>query len=135
MAEETVVKEPLRPEMEAAGKELTRRLDASGLELVASFWFFVSESSEWRLILATPMVDQAGPKAAYSAVQEALKSEPEQVGGLSLRNISVVSPTLPIVQLLRSAIKTEPTAIGSIRFTRSRINNVLIEDALIYRSA
>jgi hypothetical protein len=132
MAEEVVVKEPLWPHMEASGKELTARLDAAQFELVASFWFFMSEANDWRLMLASPMVDTAGPKAAYSAVQKALDPPLE---GLSLHKISVVSPTLPIVQLLMKTIRTDATATSSIRLTRNRINDMFIEDAYIYRMA
>jgi hypothetical protein len=118
--------------MEASGKELTARLDAAQFELVASFWFFMSEANDWRLMLASPMVDTAGPKAAYSAVQKALDPPLE---GLSLHKISVVSPTLPIVQLLMKTIRTDATATSSIRLTRNRINDMFIEDAYIYRMA
>ena len=135
MAEEIVVKEPLWPEMQAAGAELTKILDTRGLELTASFWLFLPESGEWRLMLATPMVDQEGPIKAYSEVQKALEDNQERVKSLNLLNISVVSPTLPIVQLIKMAVTTEIHTITNIRFIRSRINNVLIEDALVYRAA
>ncbi len=132
MAEEIVVKEPLWPYMEDSGKELTKRLDDMGFVLVASFWLFLPDTGDWRLILATPMVDDKGPKATYTEVQKALDPE---LRGLSLNNISVVSPTQPIVKLLSIAIRTDATAVGSIRFTRNRINNLFIEDAYIYRMA
>ena len=96
MAEEVVVREPLTPEMKSAGEELTRRLDRAKLRVVASFWFFVVEANEWRLILAFPMARTEGPRAAYAAVQSALLQAPkEAVRCLSLRNITLLSPDAP----------------------------------------
>lgn len=113
-----------------AGEALLRALDQAGVKVKAAFWLYLPESNEWRLYLALPDVAQKGPKKAYERVQmhlEQLRSE-----GLSLRNISLVTPDDELVKLLRSTIKTGPSIAG-IRFTGNVINNVLIEDAYIYR--
>jgi hypothetical protein len=51
----------------------------------------------------------------------------------SIFNISALSPRNRLVQLLKLAIRTAPSAIAQIRFTSNTINNVFVEDALIYR--
>lgn len=113
-----------------AGEALLRALDQAGVKVKAAFWLYLPESNEWRLYLALPDVAQKGPKKAYEVVQTHLEQlRPE---GLSLRNISLVVPDDKLVKLLRSAIKTGPDIAG-IRFTGNVINNVLIEDAYIYR--
>jgi hypothetical protein len=97
----------------------------------AAIWFYLTDSGEWRLLIASPFVEKDGPKKAYSFVQGVLaKSSPPL--GISLKDISVVSPKHHLISLLRRAIRTGPE-ISDIRFTRNVINNTLIEDAYIYR--
>jgi hypothetical protein len=113
-----------------AGKRLTEALDRESFDVVASLWFYDAESGDWRLIIASPLVDRDGPLEAYRAVQRVL-------GGLgletlSLNDISVVSPSHNLVKLLGIALKTGK-GISGIRFTRNRINDKFIEDAYIYR--
>jgi hypothetical protein len=113
-----------------AGRRLTEALDNSGLEVVASFWFLDSETDEWRLMIAMPLVDREGPLEAYRAIQKALDSM-RQVE-LSLSDISVVSPNHSLVKLLRRAVTTDRT-ISGVRFARSRAGDQFIEDSYIYR--
>lgn len=114
-----------------AGEKLLRTLDEAGLEVTAAFWFYSSETGEWKLIIACQEVTTDGPKQAYEKVQEHLGKLREQYN-ISLQNVSLVSPTNDIVKLLGTAIKTGPT-VKHIRFTRNVINNVFVEDAYIYR--
>ena len=111
-----------------AGRELIKRLDDSGFPVEAALWIYRSESYDWRLLIATPIYDSAGPQEAYSKIQAFVTSSPF----LSLRNVSVVSPTAEIIQLLRRAIKTGP-GISTIRLTGNAIDGVFIDDALVYR--
>lgn len=115
-----------------AGEALVRDLDQVGVKVEAAFWLFLSEPNEWRLCLALTDVSDKGPRKAYEIIQERL--EQLHLEGLSLRNISLLTPDDNLVKLLRSAIRTGP-AIAGIRFTGNVINNVLIEDAYIYRVA
>jgi len=118
---------------EKEGEELVRTLDDSGLDVVAAFWFYVSDSDTWRLFIASPTVDQEGPKAVYERIQNVL-SEKGHEFRISLRDISVISPDHSLVKVLNSVIRTGPTpTISSIRFTHNTVNNVFIEDAYIYR--
>lgn len=107
-------------------------LDHAGLKVRAAFWLYLPESNEWRLYLALPMVSRKGPKETYSRIRPHLDGIEDKV--LSLKNISVVAPNDRLVKLLGSAVKTGP-GIGGIRFTGNVIDNVLIEDAYIYRVA
>ena len=110
------------------GRKLVERLDGEGLSPEAALWFYLSESHEWRLILALKQVDELGPRETYKRIQRVLDAEPS----LSLRNVSVVSPDDDTIQLLRRAIRTSG-GISSIRFTGNAIDGIFIEDALIYR--
>ncbi|MBI3668916.1 MAG: hypothetical protein HY237_03935 [Acidobacteria bacterium] len=134
MAEEAVVKEPLTPEMVAAGKELVRRLDERHFEVVSALWLYSGEANQWLLILASPAVEAEGPKRAYARVLAILSEKQDETSGLTFENIKLLAPSDSLIRLLRVAVRTGK-GISGIRFTRNRINDTFIEDAYIYRVA
>lgn len=114
------------------GKKLIEALDKADFQVEAAIWFYLTDSGEWRLLIASPLVEKEGPKKAYSLIQRVLsKSLPPL--GISLKDISVVSPKHHLISLLRIAIGSTGPGISDIRLTRNVINNTLIEDAYIYR--
>jgi len=127
MDKTTLVKED-----EINGEELIKRLDDHGFPVDAAFWLYSTDSGVWRLMIASQVVDQKGPKGAYHLVQTVLAKMPPDFG-ISLHNITMLSPKADLVKLFRSVIHTGPKAISRIRFTRNAINNTFIEDAYIYR--
>lgn len=129
MAEETLVKESLTDRMIAAGAELTRTLDRAHWPVVASLWLFEPESNQWRLILASPAVNEKGPLEAYRHVSDALRATTPK---LSLDAISVVSPEDPLIRVLMSAYQTGFEIEGR-RVFRSAINGHFVDDAYVYR--
>lgn len=132
MVTETVVKEALSKEMIAAGSNLTRRLDEAGFIVSASMWFFNVDSSSWRYIIASPQVDSSGIKDAYKKVQDTLATLSNSEESISLRDITLISPNDPLIKLLKIGMKTG-NGVSGIRFSRSLINGVPIEDAYVYR--
>jgi hypothetical protein len=134
MADETVVREPLLDAKIASGRRLVELLDLEKFEIVAALWLYTSSADEWRLMLATPLVDSDGPRSVYLKIRAILDQRADELPWLNLSNITVISPEDPLVKSLRSAIKTVG-GLQSIRFTRNRINDLFIEDALIYRAA
>lgn len=114
------------------GRLLLEKLDESGrMEVVAALWFYLLDIEEWRLLLASEIVDNQGPLAAYEIVQHTLAKMPEDVR-LEFTDISVISPSDDRIQAIGKAVKTGP-GIKAIRFSRNAVNNMYIEDALIYR--
>ncbi|HUT45712.1 MAG TPA: hypothetical protein VMX36_05470 [Sedimentisphaerales bacterium] len=114
-----------------AGEVLLSKLDEIEFNVKAALWFYVQDSEEWRLIIASPIVDKDGQKKAYETVQSQL----QELNGryeLSLRNISLVSPGDKLIKALKSVFKLDK-AISPIRFTRNVIDGMFIEDAYIYR--
>lgn len=117
-----------------AGKRLVIALSvspySSDFKLQAAFWFYDHESQEWRLFLATPLVDEFGSLAAYKNLQQPLRSI--QPTDLSLENISVSSPRKPLVKAIKRASRIANGAEG-IRLTRNTIGGMYIEDAYVYK--
>jgi hypothetical protein len=132
MAEEPLVKEPLTGEMINAGMELTRRLDEANWPVVASFWYFVPEQNQWKLIFASPRLLSDGPAQAFQAIRRASAELREQFP--SLKQIVIAPPDDEVVWTLGLAIDTEWT-ISGIRFSQNTVNGRFIEDAYLYRVA
>ena len=103
---------------------------ASHFRIKAAFWWYFSKSDEWRLVVATPLVDEMGPLATYKDIQITLSWHREL--RLSLQSISVVSAKDDRVRAFNKAMKISPDPDG-VRFTRSALNGTYIEDAYVYR--
>lgn len=112
------------------GKELIEAIDEASITLQAALWIYLSESDEWRFMIALPMIDQIGPKKTYTNIQSILVKNEHL--GISLKDISIVSPNHNLIKVLKMVISTGP-GIQGIRMKRNMVNNVFIEDAYIYR--
>lgn len=112
------------------GKELIEAIDEASITLQAALWIYLSESDEWRFMIALPMIDQIGPKKTYTYIQSILVKNEHL--GISLKDISIVSPNHNLIKVLKMVISTGP-GIQGIRMKRNMVNNVFIEDAYIYR--
>ena len=130
MAEEVVVKDQLTESMVATGMALTEQLVRADLDVVCALWFYDMESNQWRFLVASPRVDSDGPLRVYEIVQDVLKRPALKASGLKLQNISAIPPSHPVVKAIRSMFKNQ-AGFTNIRFSRSMINNVLIEDSHI----
>jgi hypothetical protein len=110
---------------------LIEALDSKGVEVKAALWLLSPELEEWRLIIATPLIDEQGPIAAYTLVQSVLEATPE-AQSISLDSISIVSPGDPMVKLLGKTFRTGPV-ITRLELTKASVRNVFFEEAHIYR--
>ena len=132
MAEEILVKEPLTHEMIAAGEELMRVLEAANIELSALFWLYTVEAGQWRLTLATPLVDTLGPKKTYATVRNALSSASSAIQGLDLLSVTAVSPNERLVRALASVSGLANSSLATKRLPRSYLNGIYVDDIYIY---
>lgn len=113
-----------------AGEKLIRALDKSLLKVKAALWFYNVETDVWRLIIASPLVDEKGPKEAYKIAQVELGKFTPPLD-IALDEISMVSNNNDLINLLRKAVHVD--GISGVRFRRNAIQSTFIEDAYIYR--
>jgi hypothetical protein len=115
-----------------AGRKLLNELKKidSHFPVRSAFWLYRPETFDWRLFIATPLVEQRGPSSAYTDVQGALRSLQPPVG-ISMQDISVVSPNDKLVKLMKKSVHIPNDAPG-VRFARTRLDDTYIEDAYIY---
>jgi len=144
VAEEVLVKEQLSSDMIAAGDELTNRLlNYSDFGLICSLWLYTSESNRWKLVVATPIVDSSGPIHAYQMIQGIVGDDRPGYLDIPLYSISVLRSNHSLVRALRSlghfqiqqlppGPKPSSTVRTWKRITFTRVQDVFIEDALIY---
>lgn len=117
----------------ADGRRLIAALNQinSHFPVKAAFWLYRPEAMEWRLMVATPLIDQRGPFNTYADVQGILRTIAPPLS-ISMQDISVVSPNDRLVKVLKRAVHIPPGAPG-VRFGRSRIDDTYVEDAYVYR--
>jgi hypothetical protein len=60
------------------GRRLIEALDQGGFPVVAAFWSFFPDGDLYRLVIASPVVDEKGPREAYTKIQEVLHLESGQ---------------------------------------------------------
>jgi hypothetical protein len=114
------------------GRRLIQALDQAGFPLVAALWRFLALEGVWRRLIASPKVREAGPRAAYAAIQDVLRQSPI---GLPLHRISAVGPDEPMVTELRIFAGTDPAPfIGSTYLQKAVIGDTYVEGAYIYRA-
>lgn len=115
------------------GKKLLDELKKidTGFPVRSAFWFYRPESLDWRLFIATPLVDQKGPASAYADIQDALRTLGTPLW-ISMQDISVVSPNDKLVRVIKKGVHI-PSGVNGVRLTRTRVDDTYIEDAYVYR--
>jgi hypothetical protein len=99
---------------------------------MAALWRFLTDEEEWRLLIASPKVNELGPLAVYAVIQDALF---KQRIDLPLHRISVISPDEPLVAELRLFAGTDPKPfIGGKYFQKVVVGEIYIEGAYVYRA-
>jgi hypothetical protein len=134
MAENTIIKEYLSPDMIESGAKLIGRLDELGLPIVAAFWFFDSEINDWYLGVATPDRDAPGSKV-YRRIREARKALGDEVAAIPMFGVRLIDVNDKTVRTLRKNVQTEPRALSCIRLKGNAFDGHYIDDVLIYRAA
>jgi hypothetical protein len=114
------------------GRRVIAALSRAGIPVAVGLWAFTSEAEEWRLTIATPLVDELGPLAAYGKVRKALQKAAVE-DEFPLRRIFLRSPK---DRVLRS-LQRESRALGNLghedyRMVNASIEGSFVEDAYLY---
>jgi hypothetical protein len=113
------------------GRRLLEALDRRGFRITAALWLSMPDAPEWRLILATPLMDELGPKEVYTQILASLQSlQPPTT--ISLNDVWVTSPNDGFLGLLRQKVTTGP-GISGMEFVRTTINGILMDGLYLYR--
>jgi hypothetical protein len=115
-----------------AGRELVQLLDESGFPVTAAAWIYFPDIEEWRLVVGTPRASQK-LQDAYLDIAVAMDARGDLRKRIDLARLKLVPPTDRMLQAMGRAVSV--TGLGTMRFQRSVINGIYIDDALIYRLA
>ena len=106
-------------------------MDRAGIPLIVAFWSYFVGAQEWRLVLATPLVEQVGPRAVYSKVQKILRADPI-LKTMPLSQITVIGRGDPMTRLGASSLPlTDPFRGGTV--TSTSAPEVNIDSRFVYR--
>jgi hypothetical protein len=94
-----------------------------------ALWLFKSDSDVWHLLIATPRVDEIGPRKAYEELADITRSIPAD-SAQHLR-IELISPRQPLYQALRSVFGKTASVEGA-RLGNTQIGGMYINDAYLY---
>src|SRR5688572_25775430 len=92
------------------GQRFLDALDAAGVPVESAFWLYTSEWDEWRLVFATPIVDEHGPLEAYRRLQAVFYADPEI--SFRFQSVAVVGTNDRRVRDMRAAFSTWPARLG-----------------------
>lgn len=111
------------------GRRVIAALTREGIPVAVGLWVFASQSEEWQLTIATPLVDEVGPLSAYGRVQKALQKHKVE-DEFPLRRIYLRSPKDRVLRLLQQ----ESRALGheDYRLVNAPIAGNFVEDAYLY---
>ncbi|MGA2353378.1 MAG: hypothetical protein ABSG02_02710 [Terriglobales bacterium] len=111
------------------GRKVIAALSREGIPVTIGLWAYSSQSEEWQLTIATPLVDELGPLAAYGRVQKALQRTGVE-NEFPLRRIFLRSPKDRVLRLLQR--ESRLWGREDYRLVNASIEGSFIEDAYLY---
>lgn len=111
------------------GKQVTEQLKAKDFPIDGAFWLYDEEAEDWRLVIATNLVDQRGPQEAYNLLTHTVPFRERSY--FRSANITLMSPQNPIFVALKKTFAAGRSAEGQ-RLQHQLVNGVLITDAYLY---
>jgi len=85
-----MVKKKLVVALITDGARLLRELDRQNFPVDTMFWVHFQEEDYWRLVIASPLVNQQGGLAGYRRLNELVRGI--EMAGITLEDISLVDP-------------------------------------------
>jgi hypothetical protein len=114
------------------GQTLLERLDHEGIAVTAAGWVKESESGDWYLYLATPLVGEDGAtRPAYGRVNAVIRKMEEEGFRMDPFDKKVIGPHDPIAKALATHRQARPGGPPT-RFRGSRLGELYVEEAYIY---
>jgi len=93
------------------------------------FWLFEPGASQWHLMIASPIVDELGPRDSYRALSEVSRQVPAD--SAQLLKLELISPRHPLYEALRAVFAKTKSVEGS-RLGGSQVQGMYVEDAYLY---
>lgn len=111
------------------GKNVTEQLSSKGYPFEGAFWLYDETSEDWRLVIATNLVDQEGRQQAYFRLAQAVPFKDRSY--FRSANITVMSPQDSVFLALKKTFAARKSVEGE-RLQAEVVNGVLIPDTYLY---
>jgi hypothetical protein len=111
------------------GRRIVAALTRAAIPVSVYLWAFIPQLQEWQLMIATPLVDTKGPRAAYGEVDRALQRE-GILDEVPLRRIFLKSPNDKVLKSLERESRAVPKE--AFRVVNEQIGADFVEDAYLY---
>ena len=111
------------------GKQVTAQLRAGGFPFDGVFWLFDEEADDWRLVVATELVDQVGRQETYLRLSRVISAVPRS--DIQIMGITAMSPQTALYTALKKVLGPAANVEGA-RLQRTAVNGVLIPGAYLY---
>jgi hypothetical protein len=127
MAQATLVENQIED-----GERLVEALLRANFSVEAACWIRTSEDERWYLYIASKLVDDKGPAAAYRDIHLAMRQIPDvRIGPFEVKAIGAAdSITIDVLEFQRRY----PTQVPAW-FHGARLGDVSIDEAFIYAPA
>jgi hypothetical protein len=109
------------------GARLFEALKRNHFPLVAAFWSYFAESVEWRLVIASPLMNHMSPLEVYTRVQRILNSI--NLSHLTVSDIALISNESQDYRNWREAF---PSPVPYTASTAASYPRMIFEDTYIY---
>jgi hypothetical protein len=114
------------------GQTLLERLAHEGITVTAAGWVKESDSGDWYLYLATPLVGEDGAtRRAYGRVNAVIRKMEEEGFTMDPFDKKVIGPHHPIARDMIAHRQARPGGPPT-RFRGSRLGDLYVEEAYIY---
>ena len=124
-----------------SGRQLIEKLNNEGFEVQVAFWTRLMDEEKWYLYLASPFVNENGPKVAYGRVFDVMRKmtdlwiDPFDIrviltnDSLTQGALAVTKPKVPDSPFAVRNPKPHP---GMTRFGGSTLGGISVVGAYIY---
>jgi hypothetical protein len=114
------------------GQTLIDRLTYEGIAVTAAAWVKESDSGDWYLYLATPLVGEDGAtRPAYRRVNAVIRKMEEEGFGMDPFEKKVIGPHDPVARDLAEHREARPAGPPTL-FRGNRLGALAVEEAYIY---
>jgi len=111
------------------GRQLWQVLRNNKFFPAQGFLWLLESNNGWRLLVATPRLDEVGRRKAYEELASITKGVVP--GANQQLKIELISPRDPLYQALRSIFSNAASVEGA-RLGNTQVGGIYIEDAYLY---
>jgi hypothetical protein len=111
------------------GRQLWQALRNNKIFPVQGVLWLLESDNGWRLLVATPRVDEVGPRRAYEDLGSITRGVVP--GANQALKVELISPQLPLYKALRSIFGNTASVEGT-RLGNTQVEGMYIDEAYLY---